>query len=251
MVHDRDDDGGRTAGTGRRPGHHDDGHHRPRREARRHGDPYGEMFARSLRDDDREHPVPSRPSAGMRGDRGSAGNPRYSGGYGSDRGGVTYSLSGAEGGFDEDDPSPAARDGFDPSVGPGAYGGQQGGLSGGYGRRGSGVRRESAAVPGAFGGRRNAPQSGPPDMRGKGPKGYTRTDRSILDDVCEIFTDVSLLDAGDIEVSVAAGEVTLDGFVSARAAKRHAEELAEAVSGVRHVQNNLRVRAGGPGFPAE
>jgi|GEM_PF-6598038 len=258
MAHDRDNDRDRTE---YRLGRHDNGHGRPRREARRHGDPYGEIFARSLREDGRERPaherpVPSRPPVGVRGGRGSAGNPRYSGGYGSDRGGVTYGLSGAEGGFDEDDLSLAVRDGFDPVVGPGAYGGQQGGLSGGYGRRGSGVRSESAAVAGAFGGRRDAPQSGSPDMRGpdmrgKGPKDYIRSDDRIREVVCEVFTDDPLLDAGDIEVSVVRGEVTLTGTVSARAAKRHAEDLAETVSGVRHVQNNLRVNAGGPGFPTE
>ena len=35
--------------------------------------------------------------------------------------------------------------------------------------------------------------------------------------------------------------MTLDGTVDSRAAKHHAEDLAESCSGVRHVQNNLRV----------
>jgi hypothetical protein len=43
-------------------------------------------------------------------------------------------------------------------------------------------------------------------------------------------------------VSVSGGEVTLSGTVESRFAKRHAEDLADAVSGVTHVQNNLRVR---------
>ena len=39
-------------------------------------------------------------------------------------------------------------------------------------------------------------------------------------------------------------EVTLSGTVGTRFEKRHAEDVAESVSGVAHVQNNLRVRQG-------
>jgi hypothetical protein len=46
-------------------------------------------------------------------------------------------------------------------------------------------------------------------MRGRGPKGYTRADERIREDVCDSFTHDPLLDAGDIEVGVAGGEVTL------------------------------------------
>ena len=42
--------------------------------------------------------------------------------------------------------------------------------------------------------------------------------------------------------TLAGGEVTLDGTVDSRFARRHAEDLAEGCSGVRHVQNNLRVQ---------
>jgi osmotically-inducible protein OsmY len=35
--------------------------------------------------------------------------------------------------------------------------------------------------------------------------------------------------------------VTLSGTVTSRMAKRRAEDLADSVSGVEHVQNNLRV----------
>ena len=45
----------------------------------------------------------------------------------------------------------------------------------------------------------------------------------------------------DIEVTVRDREVTLDGTVDSRMAKRRAEDCADAVSGVEHVQNNLRV----------
>ena len=78
--------------------------------------------------------------------------------------------------------------------------------------------------------------------RGRGPKAYVRSDGRILDDVSDRLADDSWLDASDIEVQVADGEVTLAGTVEHRRDKRHAEDLAERVSGVKHVQNNLRVR---------
>ncbi|MFB2595404.1 BON domain-containing protein [Paracoccus sp. p4-l81] len=81
--------------------------------------------------------------------------------------------------------------------------------------------------------------------RGRGPKGYTRSDDRIAEDACDRLSDDDMLDASNIEVSVSLGEVTLDGHVEDRHAKRRAEDCIEAVSGVTHVQNNLRVRATG------
>jgi osmotically-inducible protein OsmY len=79
------------------------------------------------------------------------------------------------------------------------------------------------------------------DHRGKGPKAYRRTDDRILEEISDRMTDDPVLDASDIEVVVANCEVTLNGFVRVRADKRLAEDLADSVSGVTHVQNNLRV----------
>ena len=81
------------------------------------------------------------------------------------------------------------------------------------------------------------------EHRGKGPKGYKRTDSRILDDVNDRLADDGWLDASDIETSVQSGEVTLTGVVSHRRDKRRAEDLVEDISGVIHVQNNLRVRS--------
>lgn len=77
---------------------------------------------------------------------------------------------------------------------------------------------------------------------GRGPRGYTRSDERIREDVSDRLTDDSWVDASDIEVAVSAGEVTLSGTVDRRESKRRAEDVAESVSGVRHVQNNLRVQ---------
>ena len=78
--------------------------------------------------------------------------------------------------------------------------------------------------------------------RGRGPKNYTRSDDRIKEDVSDRLTDDGALDASDIEVAISGGEVTLNGHISNRWDKRRAEDIAEEVSGVRHVQNNLRVR---------
>lgn len=85
------------------------------------------------------------------------------------------------------------------------------------------------------------------DHRGKGPRGYQRSDTRIHDDVNDRLSDDPRLDASDIDVSVAGGEVTLNGHVSTKMDKRRAEDCADTVSGVRHVQNNLRVRESGTG----
>jgi osmotically-inducible protein OsmY len=111
-----------------------------------------------------------------------------------------------------------------------------------YGRRRDFMDRASDEVASWFGDedaerRRNMDQ-----FRGKGPKGYVRTDERIREDVNDKLSDDPMLDASDIEVSVANGEVTLNGTVNARQDKRRAEDLAEAVSGVNHLQNNLRVK---------
>lgn len=79
------------------------------------------------------------------------------------------------------------------------------------------------------------------DHRGRGPKNYRRPDARIEEDVNDMLTDDRHVDASEIEVAVKDGEVTLSGTVPSRSEKRRAEDCAESVSGVRHVQNNLRV----------
>jgi hypothetical protein len=51
-----------------------------------------------------------------------------------------------------------------------------------------------------------------------------------------------VVDASDVEVNVSNCEVTLSGMVDNREERRRAEDCAERVSGVTHVQNNLRVK---------
>jgi hypothetical protein len=76
---------------------------------------------------------------------------------------------------------------------------------------------------------------------GKGPKNFSRSDARIEEDVHEKLAAHPELDATDIEVEVANGEVTLSGSVTERQSRRLAEDIVEAIVGVRHVQNNIRV----------
>ena len=80
------------------------------------------------------------------------------------------------------------------------------------------------------------------EHRGRGPKGYTRSDERIREDVNDRLSDDPFVDASEIEVTVSSCEVTLSGTVDSREARRRAEDVVEQVSGVRHVQNNLRVQ---------
>lgn len=80
--------------------------------------------------------------------------------------------------------------------------------------------------------------------RGRGPKGYRRSDERIREDVSDRLTDDSWLNASDIEVAVSSGDVTLTGSVRSREDKKRAEALAESVTGVDNVQNNLRIDRG-------
>ena len=203
---------------------------------------------------------------------------------GSMRGGFGESSEGYSGGRSSDIGGGYGGQGED--YRRGSYGGRQygGGYGGSAGRENPGDRnynrggeyrggenrdfwdRASDEVSSWFGDdkasrRRNMDQT-QGQHRGRGPKGYSRSDDRIREDVCDRLTDDPRIDASEIEINVSGGEVTLSGTVDNREAKRHAErdalstrraasasfELdsrAESVSGVSHVQNNLRVQSSG------
>jgi hypothetical protein len=80
---------------------------------------------------------------------------------------------------------------------------------------------------------------------GIGPKGWRRGDDKIRDDVSERLEDHPNIDASNLEVMVAEGEVTLTGVVDNRWAKRLAEDVANDVRGVKDVHNQIRVQQAG------
>jgi BON domain len=75
----------------------------------------------------------------------------------------------------------------------------------------------------------------------RGPKGYKRSDERIREDVNDRLSMQDDLDPSEIEVSVSNSEVTLTGSVQSRQEKFLAEEIADDVSGVTEVHNQLRV----------
>ena len=89
-------------------------------------------------------------------------------------------------------------------------------------------------------GSRSDQEFGP--YRGRGPRGYRRSDERIREEVCDSLADDDRLDASNIEVTVKDGEVQLSGAVNSREDKRWAEMLAERISGVKEVQNSVRVQ---------
>lgn len=145
-------------------------------------------------------------------------------GYGADSyGGGAYGASSYRGDYDRN-----------------RRGSEQGGRDTGFGAGGAyrqgygGQRVESGGMFGGYEGNTG-------EHRGRGPKNYTRSDDRIREDVHDRLTDDAWLDASHIDVQVKDGEVTLSGTVEDRRDKRRAEDLVDDCSGVKHVQNNLRI----------
>ena len=80
--------------------------------------------------------------------------------------------------------------------------------------------------------------------RGRGPRGYQRSDERLHEAVCERLTEDRTVDATEITVEVSDAEVTLTGTVPSREQKRRAAMCAEQVAGVHDVFNRLRVSPG-------
>jgi osmotically-inducible protein OsmY len=77
---------------------------------------------------------------------------------------------------------------------------------------------------------------------GQGPKGYKRSDERVREDVCDRLGHDWDVDASEVEVTVSNGEVTLTGTIGNRDQKFRVEHLADSVSGVNEVHNQLRVK---------
>jgi hypothetical protein len=152
-------------------------------------------------------------------------------------GGRSEQGGGAQGGFPQSRPARAPHGSADAPwrqsefAGRGEFGERDpGAWNRGYSSRAASASEEgyeSWNVPG--------PHSG------RGPEGYRRAESAIREDVCERLTRHGHLDASRIQVQVENGEVTLEGLVASRAAKRLAEATADGVGGVRDVHNRLRI----------
>lgn len=69
------------------------------------------------------------------------------------------------------------------------------------------------------------------------------SDRVLWAVIMERLDDERRLDISGVDVDVRDGEVTLNGTVRHKGDKRRIEDIAD-IDGIRHVQNNLRVREG-------
>ena len=105
-----------------------------------------------------------------------------------------------------------------------------GGMAQGYPNPGFGSSGQRAGVAGQW-------PRGP--HAGKGPK---RSDSRLQDEVCQRLTQHGRLDASNIDMKVNDSIVTLTGSVDSRQAKRTAEDMADAVPGVRDVLNQLTIQ---------
>jgi hypothetical protein len=94
----------------------------------------------------------------------------------------------------------------------------------------------------------HAPRSPDRGHRGRGPRGYVRSDERIADDIIDRLTDAPDIDASEILLTVEGGIATLTGNVPARAMKHRAEDIAADATGVREVRNTIRVDDGAASF---
>lgn len=113
--------------------------------------------------------------------------------------------------------------------------------SGSYGGRRepepAGPRRTYADRSGSF----RSGSWGLPSNAGLAPLGYQRPDDLIQEEVNEALTEDPWVDACNITVSVAGGEVTLGGTVADRQQKRAAEDALGRIKGLVDIHNRLRI----------
>lgn len=209
------------------------------------------------RNDDRDHSYEGGSYEGGYGNRGYHDDDDYSsyGRYGQyDRGNRNYGSTGGYGNSNFGSGYGSAR-GYDYSRGQRYDQGSIGGV-GNYGTVGSygndqrdrGVWDKTRDEVSSWFGNEDAERRREMDRRftaehrGKGPRGYSRSDDRIKEDINDRLSDNAYIDASDVEVSVTNGEVVLSGKVTDRHDKRRAEDIAEGVSGVRNVENRIRVQ---------
>lgn len=235
------------------------------RSNRSYGEPYGNRSYRHGTGQGYGGEDQWNPGYGGQGAYGSPGSSTYGSNYGgSNYGGPNYGESnyggsnyGPSGGrnygrdYNRDYERDYGRDyggsarGMGYAGGPSQSGsGYGGGYSGSYGGYGSSSYGSSETQYGSRYGRDQDSASMRSSHAGKGPKGYKRSDDRIKEDVCDRLSMDDDVDASDITVTVRNGEVTLDGSVETRRMKHRAEDIAEDVSGVTDIHNNVRVVKG-------
>ena len=77
---------------------------------------------------------------------------------------------------------------------------------------------------------------------GVGSDDYKPSDERIEREMNDHMAEHSYIDTTEIVVSVKNGEITLDGSVPDNEQKNYAEEVAQKVSGVKNVHNQLKIK---------
>ena len=85
-------------------------------------------------------------------------------------------------------------------------------------------------------------QGGRGSQYGRGPKGYSRSDDRLSEEINEQLMRDPDIDASEVEVKVERGVVTLGGSVEDRRVKHEIENLVAGVMGVKDVANQLRIQ---------
>lgn len=81
--------------------------------------------------------------------------------------------------------------------------------------------------------------------RGMGPKGYTRSDERLKEDISEKLMENDEIDASDVTIECREGVVTLEGTVNERRLKHRIEDIVEQCHGVKDIENRLTVKRDG------
>ncbi len=194
-----------------------------------HREEYGREHGGSFGDRERYSPSPGYDSGYWPGEWGQGF------GGGAPGGRRRYRDESGEPGYAGPYLEPRGAHAFD-GYGEGGYGGSGGYPRGGDARLSAG---RGTTAPWSAGGQDRFQRGG------RAPKGYTRSDERIREDVNDRLMQSDELDPSEIEVSVSRGEVTLAGTVASRDEKFRAEQLAESVSGVKDVTNQLRIHRAG------
>ncbi len=87
--------------------------------------------------------------------------------------------------------------------------------------------------------RYNAEHFGP--HRGKGPKGFTRSDERLKEHVNELLMEHGEIDATHVVVEVTNGEVRVSGTVEDRFQRRLIEDVIEGMYGVKDLHLALKI----------
>jgi osmotically-inducible protein OsmY len=76
----------------------------------------------------------------------------------------------------------------------------------------------------------------------RGPKGITRSDERIKEDIAERLWSAGHVDSSEVTIAVENGVVELTGTVPERWMRHEIEDIADNCMGAREIENKVRVQ---------